>query len=203
MSRFRTSQARDTPVAALVTKSERLPPNIMVVPSISMHPPPTLAGRPTGKAVLALLVRSRRLHGHAPWPRSGARRRLWRQKLRDDLRVLWLDHRVLCLFHLPWSWEQWERPPRVTGERFQKSEESCVRQACNKPPTSRERGAISRGRSQERGKKWKDKRLHGVTMFNKPKSGQHNQTRNTSKTHEAYRRDAKRPHTKQGTTESP
>ena len=66
MSRFGTSQARDTPVAALVPKSERLPPNIMVVPSISMHPPPTLAGRPTGKAVLALLVRSRRLHGHAP-----------------------------------------------------------------------------------------------------------------------------------------
>ena len=61
MSRFRTSQARDTPVAALVTKSERQPPNIMVVPSNSMHPPPTLARRPTGKAVLALEVRSRTL----------------------------------------------------------------------------------------------------------------------------------------------
>ena len=72
MSRFRTSQARDTPVAALVTKSERQPPNIMVVPSISMHPLPTLARRPTGKAVLALEVRSRTLHGHAPWTLSGA-----------------------------------------------------------------------------------------------------------------------------------
>ena len=121
MSRFRTSQACDTPVAALVTKSERLPPNIMVVPSISMHPPPTLAGRPTGKAVLALLVRSRRLDGHAPWPRSGARRRLWRPKLRDDRRVLRLDHRVLCLIHLPWPWGQWERPPCGSrGNAFKK-----------------------------------------------------------------------------------
>ena len=72
MSRFRTSQARDTPVAALVTKTERQPPNIMAGPSISMHPPPTLARRPTGKAVLALEVRSRTLHGHAPWTPSGA-----------------------------------------------------------------------------------------------------------------------------------
>ena len=36
---------------------------------------------------MALLVRSRRLHGHAPWPHVGCRRwRLWRPKLRDDLR---------------------------------------------------------------------------------------------------------------------
>ena len=71
MSRFRTSQARDTPVAALVTKSERQPPNIMVVPSISMHPPPTLARRPTGKAVLALEVRSRALHRPCVAKKSG------------------------------------------------------------------------------------------------------------------------------------
>ena len=50
------------------------------------------------------------LYGHVPWTRSGAPRRLWRPKLRDDLRVAGLDHLVLYDFHLPWPWEQWERP---------------------------------------------------------------------------------------------
>ena len=104
-------RARDTPVAARMTKTERRRPVFKAGPSTSIHPPPTLTRGPTGKAVLALEVRSRTLHGHAPWPRSGARRRVRRQKLRDDLRVLWLNHRVLCLSHLPWPWEQWERPP--------------------------------------------------------------------------------------------
>ena len=107
----RAPRARDTPVATRMTKTERRPPVIEAVPSSSIHPPPTLARGQPRKAVLSLLVRSRRLHGHAPWPRSSARRRLWRPRLRDDLRVLRLDHRVLCLFHLPWPWEQWERPP--------------------------------------------------------------------------------------------
>ena len=57
----RTTSARDTPVAAHVTKAERQPPVIKAGTSSSMHPPPTLARGPTGKAVLALVVRSRTL----------------------------------------------------------------------------------------------------------------------------------------------
>ena len=68
-------RARDTPVAARMTKTERRRPVIKVVPSSSIHPPPTLTRGPTGKAVLALEVRSRTLHGHAAWTRSGAPRR--------------------------------------------------------------------------------------------------------------------------------
>ena len=68
-------RARDTPVAARMTKTERQCPVIKVGPSSSIHPPPTLTRGPTGKAVLALQVRSRTLHGHAAWTRSGAPRR--------------------------------------------------------------------------------------------------------------------------------
>ena len=68
-------RARDTPVAARMTKTERRRPVIKVVPSSSIHPPPTLTRGPTGKAVLALEVRSRTLHGHAAWTLSGAPRR--------------------------------------------------------------------------------------------------------------------------------
>ena len=57
----RTTSARDTPVAAHVTKAERQPPVIKAGTSRSMNPPPTLARGPTGKAVLALVVRSRTL----------------------------------------------------------------------------------------------------------------------------------------------
>ena len=98
-------------VAAIEAEPGRCWPVFKASLRSSIHPPPTLARGQPRKSVLALLVRSRRLHGHAPWPRSGARRRLWRQKLRDNLRFLWLDHRVLCLFHLPWPWGQWEKPP--------------------------------------------------------------------------------------------
>ena len=62
-------------VAARMTKTERRRPVIKVGPSGSIHPPPTLTRGPTGKAVLALEVRSRTLHGHAAWTRSGAPRR--------------------------------------------------------------------------------------------------------------------------------
>ena len=60
-------------VAARVTKTERQPPDIMAGPSSSIHPLPFLARGPTGKAVLALEVRSRTLHGHAPWTRTALR----------------------------------------------------------------------------------------------------------------------------------
>ena len=53
---------RQGAVAARATKTERQPPDIMAVPSSSIHSPPTLTRRPTGKAVLALEVRSRTLH---------------------------------------------------------------------------------------------------------------------------------------------
>ena len=62
-------------VAARVTKTERQPPDIMAGPSRSIHSLPSLARGPTGKAVLALEVRSRTLHGHAAWTQSGAPRR--------------------------------------------------------------------------------------------------------------------------------
>ena len=52
------------------TKRQR--PGFRAGASSSMHPPPTLAMRPTGKAVLALEVRSRTPHGHAPWTLSCA-----------------------------------------------------------------------------------------------------------------------------------
>ena len=61
-------------VAARVTKTERQPPDIMAGPSRSIHSLPSLARGPTGKAVLALEVRTRTLHGHAPWTRTGAPR---------------------------------------------------------------------------------------------------------------------------------
>ncbi len=60
-SRFRTSRARDTPVESRAAQSERQPPDIMAGPLSSIHPPPTLARGATGKAVLALEVRSRTL----------------------------------------------------------------------------------------------------------------------------------------------
>ena len=77
--RPRQDPARDTPVAARATKTERRRPVIKAGASTimfyrSMHTPPTLARGPTGKAVLALEVRShtsRRLHGHAPWTLRG------------------------------------------------------------------------------------------------------------------------------------
>ena len=62
----RTTSARDTPVAACMTKTERQPPVTKAGPSSLMHPPPTLAMGPTGKAILALVVRSRTLT-YAPW----------------------------------------------------------------------------------------------------------------------------------------
>ena len=62
-------------VAAGTTEIDRQPPDIMAVPSSSIHQLPSLARGPTGKAVLALEVRSRTLHGHAAWTRSGAPRR--------------------------------------------------------------------------------------------------------------------------------
>ena len=62
----RTTSARDTPVAAHVTKAERQPPVIKAGTSRSMDLPPTLARGPTGKAILALVVRSRTLT-YAPW----------------------------------------------------------------------------------------------------------------------------------------
>ena len=48
-------------VASRAAQSERQPPDIMAGPLSSIHPPPTLARGATGKAVLALEVRSRTL----------------------------------------------------------------------------------------------------------------------------------------------
>ena len=42
--------------------------------SSSIHTLPPLARGPTGKAVLALEVRTRTLRGHTPWTRTGAPR---------------------------------------------------------------------------------------------------------------------------------
>ena len=53
--------ARDTPVAACMTKTERQPPVTKAGPSGSMHLTPTLAMGPSRKAILALVVRSRTL----------------------------------------------------------------------------------------------------------------------------------------------
>ena len=64
-SRLRVPSARhtqmDTPVAARATKTERRRPVFKAGASCSMHAPPTLARGTTGKAVLALEVRSRTL----------------------------------------------------------------------------------------------------------------------------------------------
>ena len=71
----RASRARETPVAACMTKAERQPPAIKAGTSSSMHPPPTLARGPTGKAVMAFEMRSRTLPyapvGSTGMPRGG------------------------------------------------------------------------------------------------------------------------------------
>ena len=71
------------PVAALAAKTERQRVVFKVVPSRSMHWPSTLARGATGEAVLTLDMHSREMYGHASRPRSSARRRLWRPRLRD------------------------------------------------------------------------------------------------------------------------
>ena len=127
------SRARDTPVAARTTKTERQPPDIMAGPSSSMHPPPTLARRPTGKAVLALEVRSRTLHGHAPWTPSGA--------LTANLHVLTCDklcpERPCGCRALVYECLHLSRPigaARIRrGRSGEKSELSPANQGCNKP----------------------------------------------------------------------
>ena len=64
---------------------------------------------------MALVMRSRELHGHAPRRRVGcsvaAPWRLWRPRLRDNHQVLRLEHRELYVGHLPRPWGRSERRP--------------------------------------------------------------------------------------------
>ena len=145
MSRFRTSQARDTPVAALVTKSERQPPNIMVVSSISMHPPPTLARGPTGKAVLALEVRSRTLQiaaWHDPtaacaWIYTYIYVHVACPECSCGCRTLFYE----CLD----SFRPMGAAIPCWGSSFVKSELSCYSQGCNKPTLPLVLGGVESG----------------------------------------------------------
>ena len=61
-------------VAVREAYTERQQPGFRAGTSSSIHPLPPLARGPTGKAVLALEVCIRTLHGHAPWTRTGAPR---------------------------------------------------------------------------------------------------------------------------------
>ena len=121
-------------VAARATKAERQSPNIMAVPSSSIHPLPSLARGPTGKAVLALEVRTRTLHGHAPWTRSGAPR--W-HRWPTLMCLLCLERSCGCRAS-SFEYSHSSQPIGAAGLRRGssgvKSKQSCVGQACNKPP---------------------------------------------------------------------
>ena len=98
-------------MATLAAKAGRQPVDFKALSSSLIHSPSTLARRATRKAIMALEVHSRRPYRHAPRPRLGAPRRLWRPSLGNDHRVFRVEHRGLYGVHLPWPWERPVRPP--------------------------------------------------------------------------------------------
>ena len=79
-----------------------------------VYTPTTYPGQETAQEVRPglELARSRALARACPVAAVGCSTAALATKTeRYDHRVLRLDHRLLCLFHLPWPWGQWERPP--------------------------------------------------------------------------------------------